>query len=120
MEDIRKKLSSDRAETLAELLGAVLVIVLGVLLFSSALLAAGKMSVRSEQTVRNYYAGRNAVETGENMERAHLTVYENGKRRNLGASKAGQRSGEYFVELYSGGEDGEKLYRYEHAEKADE
>lgn len=61
----REKLQSRRAETLAELLVSVLVIVLALTMFASALMAARRMLANGDQIINRYYAGRNRLELEE-------------------------------------------------------
>ena len=59
---IREKLASRRAETLAELLVSVLVISLGLTMFATALMSARRMLARSNMVFQSYYTGRNLLE----------------------------------------------------------
>ena len=56
------RLRSRKAESLAELLVSVLVIVLALTMFASALMAARKMLANGNQIIGKYYAARNALE----------------------------------------------------------
>ena len=64
----REKLQSRRAETLAELLVSVLVIVLALTMFASALMAARRMLANGDQIINRYYAGRNRLELEESAD----------------------------------------------------
>lgn len=56
------KLQSRKAETLSELLVSVLVIVLALTMFATALMAARKMLANGDQIINKYYAAWNALE----------------------------------------------------------
>ena len=103
-----EKLQSRRAETLAELLVSVLVIVLALTMFASALMAARRM------LVNRYYAGRNRLELEDSADTdpgAYKTKADlifrleegaNNKVTGFAHRNGTMNVGEYPVSLYSG------------------
>lgn len=127
---IRKKLASRRAETLAELLVSVLVISLGLTMFATALMSARRMLTRSDMVFQSYYTGRNLLEdeADEAKDDTAEIVLEKGTSTQNLAAPEGSRStghtqkGRYQAQLYSevtrGGDaeaagTTEKNYRYQ-------
>ena len=110
----RKKLQSRRAETLAELLVSVLVIVLALTMFASALMAARRMLANGDQIINRYYAGRNRLEledSGDTDPGAYKTKADlifrleegaNNKVTGFAHRNGTMNVGEYPVSLYSG------------------
>ena len=60
------KLRSSKGETLAELLVSVLVIVLGLTMFATAMMSSKKMLVKGDAVMQAYYTQRNILE-GEDV-----------------------------------------------------
>ena len=56
------KLRSSKGETLAELLVSVLVIVLGLTMFATAMMSSKKMLVKGDAVMQAYYTQRNILE----------------------------------------------------------
>lgn len=110
----REKLQSRRAETLAELLVSVLVIVLALTMFASALMAARRMLANGDQIINRYYAGRNRLELEESADTdpgAYKTKADlifrleegaNNKVTGFAHRDGTMNVGEYPVSLYSG------------------
>lgn len=110
----REKLQSRRAETLAELLVSVLVIVLALTMFASALMAARRMLANGDQIINRYYAGRNRLELEESADTdpgAYKTKADlifrleegaNNKVTGFAHRNGTMNVGEYPVSLYSG------------------
>lgn len=59
------KLRSSKGETLAELLVSVLVIVLGLTMFATAMMSSKKMLVKGDAVMQAYYTQRNILEGEE-------------------------------------------------------
>lgn len=120
------KLQSRRAETLSELLVSVLVIVLALTMFATALMAARKMLANGDQIINAYYKERSILEKEDSSykENANLIfrVEDGTNYKAIGfAHKTGTANvGEYPVSLYSeqkknatgGTANAEKYYRY--------
>ena len=104
----REKLQSRRAETLAELLVSVLVIVLALTMFASALMAARRMLANGDQIINRYYAGRNRLELEESADKTkadlifRLEEGANNKVTGFAHRNGTMNVGEYPVSLYSG------------------
>ncbi len=62
---VKQKISSDRGESLSELLIAVLIVGLGLAMFASAMVASGRMITESDTDWQEYYAMRNRLEQEE-------------------------------------------------------
>lgn len=108
--------NSERAETLAELLIAVLVITLGLTMFASALMASERMMAKSEASVQTYYEQRNEVDREQTGQSAVLVLEKAGIRKNLGAALPEQEIGCYPIQIFSDQEHSETMYRYRRAE----
>ena len=125
------KLQSRKAETLSELLVSVLVIVLALTMFATALMAARKMLAKGDQIINEYYASRNALElegstdagSADTAPTAHKTGADlifrvedgtNYKMTGFAHRSGAANVGEYPVSLYSGQstDDGAQYYRY--------
>lgn len=89
MKQIWKKLSADRAETIAELLAAALILSLGLLMLAGAMRASACMIRKREEMQEECY--EEDILSGE----AVITVYENGKRKNIAAAPFGEETGRY-------------------------
>lgn len=103
---VRTKLRSSQGETLAELLVSVLVVVLALTMFASALMASRKLLAQGDTILKTYYSGRNHLEAEEDKTEGTLIFEEErgtntvgiGFSRKLNAATAG---GTYQVSLYS-------------------
>ena len=130
MAQIRKKLISGKAETLAELLVSVLVISLGLTMFATALMSARRMLARGDMVFQSYYTGRNLLENEADEAKdgtAEIVLEKGTSSQNLAAPEDGRstghtKKGRYQVQLYSettrgGGAESagntEKNYRYQ-------
>ena len=71
--NVRAKLDTDRGESIAEVLIAMLVIELALLMVVSMIMSAGKIIKNSEKGFNAYYAEKNAMETNSTQ-----AVTENG------------------------------------------
>lgn len=115
----RRKLNSEEAETLAELLVSVLVTALGLTMFAAALMSAQQIIVRGEGKLSAYYTARNELESEEHGKEAVLILEEAGQRTAIGFSPDVRMRGCYPVELFSDSEDLLKLYRYSRLERVE-
>ena len=103
---VLRKLRSRQAETLSELLVSVLVIVMGLTMFASALMAARKMLSEGDALLHTYYAERNILEAESGTVSADLIFHvENGTNRDrvgfaLKQSVTGS-NGIYQIKLHS-------------------
>ena len=89
------KLRSSKGETLAELLVSVLVIVLGLTMFATAMMSSKMMQA--------YYTQRNILEGEEtkNERNGRLILEQNGTGTDLGRSAGNEGAGKYRIDLYS-------------------
>ena len=117
---LRLKLTSSLGETLTELLISVLVIVLGLTMFASALMSARKMLARGDAVLKAYYSGRNVLEeeAGKDPD-GQLIVTDGTEKADFALPAGGEGPGVYAIDLYSEqGEEGTegslgaKYYRY--------
>lgn len=99
MKRIRRKLSSERAETLVELLAAVCIISMGLMLFASSAAASARIRMQNEERLQIYSCGGNQPEAKDGGTAGVLTVREDGKRVNIGASQHAHKKGCYSVWL---------------------
>lgn len=60
--NLNQKIRSNKAETLSELLIAVLIIMLGLTMFASAMMASRKLLAEGDTILKEYYAKRNILE----------------------------------------------------------
>ena len=60
---IKKKIDSERGESIAEVLIAMLIIELALIMVVSMIMSSGKMITNSEKGFDAYYLGKNAIET---------------------------------------------------------
>lgn len=104
---VLRKLRSRQAETLSELLVSVLVIVMGLTMFASALMAARKMLSEGDTLLHTYYAERNVLEAESDTVSADLIFQvENGANRDRVGFALKQNvtgsDGIYQIRLHSG------------------
>ena len=95
------KLRSSKGETLAELLVSVLVIVLGLTMFATAMMSSKKMLVKGDAVMQAYYTQRNILEGEEtkNERNGRLILEQNGAgkyRIDLYSDQKGTKTGQYF------------------------
>lgn len=97
------KLRSSKGETLAELLVSVLVIVLGLTMFATAMMSSKKMLVKGDAVMQAYYTQRNILEGEEtkNERNGRLILEQNGTGTDLGRSAGNEGAGKYRIDLYS-------------------
>lgn len=108
--------NSERAETLAELLIAVLVVTLGLTMFASALMTSARMMEKSEVSVQTYYEQRNELNQEKTGQPAVLILEQSGVRKNLGAGTSEWETGCYPIQIFSDSEHSGTTYRYRRAE----
>lgn len=111
--------NSERAETLAELLIAILVVTLGLTMFASVLMTSERMMAKGETSVRTYYEQRNEVDREQTGQSAVLVLEEAGIRKNLGAALPEQEIGCYPIQIFSDQEGSGMIYRYRSAEQVE-
>ena len=114
---VRVKLKSCGGETLAELLVSVLVIVLALTMFASALMAARKMLANGDAILDTYYSERNVLEKEADGTDGtlHFQVKQGTNYKNIGfTAKTGGEMGAYSIHLYSEKENAasSRYYRY--------
>ena len=95
------KLRSSKGETLAELLVSVLVIVLGLTMFATAMMSSKKMLVKGDAVMQAYYTQRNILEGEETKDERNgrLILEQNGTgkyRIDLYSDQEGTKTGQYF------------------------
>ena len=97
------KLRSSKGETLAELLVSVLVIVLGLTMFATAMMSSKKMLVKGDAVMQAYYTQRNILEGEETKDERNgrLILEQNGTGTDLGRSAGNEGAGKYRIDLYS-------------------
>ena len=101
---VRLKLKSCDGETLAELLVSVLVIVLALTMFASALMASRKMLASGDVILDTYYQERNELELEANEINGtlHFQVKQGTNYKNTGfTATTGGELGTYSIHLYS-------------------
>ena len=101
---VRLKLKSRRGETLAELLVSVLVMVLALTMFASALMASRKMLAGGDVILDTYYHEHNELEreANETDGTLHFRVKQGTNYKNTGfTAKAVGEPGRYSIHLYS-------------------
>ncbi len=101
---VRFKLKSCDGETLAELLVSVLVIVLALTMFATALMASRKMLANGDEILDTYYHERNELELEANETNGtlHFQVKQGTNYKNTGfTAKEVGKLGTYSVHLYS-------------------
>ena len=108
---VRKKLLSDRAETISELLVSVLVISLGLAMFATALMSARRMLSQGDAVIKSYYEGRNRLEEEAFPISGSLMLQDSTGPVNLcapvGESTVHPSTGVYDVQIYSDAPDGD-------------
>ena len=107
------KLRSSKGETLAELLVSVLVIVLGLTMFATAMMSSKKMLVKGDAVMQAYYTQRNILEGEETKDERNgrLILEQNGTGTDLGRSAGNEGAGKYRIDLYSD-QEGTKTGQY--------
>lgn len=113
MKNIRRKLISEQAETLAELLAAALILAFGLMMLASAMLASARIMERSEERLQDYYEDSELSGSGE-LVPAVLTVLEDDERKNLASPHPDEEEGSYPIRIYS------EIRKDEENEEADE
>lgn len=111
--------NSERAETLAELLIAVLVVTLGLTMFASALMTSERMMAKNKTSVQAYYEQRNELNREKTGQPAVLILEKAGVRKNLGADSSQRETGCYPIQIFSDQERSGTLYRYRSAEQVE-
>ena len=119
-------MGSCSGETMAELLVSVLVIVLGLTMFATAMMSAKKMLTQGDQVMQAYYSGRNILEeeTEKTGQGGTLILEQDNSKKYFSLPSDKKEAGKYSVDLYSekkstaaGGTSGEnqagpEYYRY--------
>lgn len=121
MADIRRKIKSNRGESLAELLLSVLVISLGLSMFATALLSSKKILQHGGTKIASYYAERSDLEA-EKAEKRETGSIRIGEKQDassvltfgarIGARTDGTEDGSYQINLYHAGDDHTGIWRY--------
>ncbi len=108
------RLSSEKGESLTELLTALLVASLGLTMFASALTASKHMMELGQKKMDAYYTGRNALEAeASDPQTATLIVQDtDGSPLNIGTSRAGAVPGSYSVGVYQESSGSSTIWRY--------
>ncbi len=108
------RLSSEKGESLTELLTALLVASLGLTMFASALTASKHMMELGQKKMDAYYTGRNALEKEESdPQTAALSVQNtDGSTFNIGTSQDDAVTGSYSVSVYQGSSGSSTIWRY--------
>ncbi len=106
------RLSSEKGESLTELLTALLVASLGLTMFASALTASKHMMELGQKKMDAYYTGRNALEAeASGQQTAALSVQDtDGSPLNIGTD--GTVTGSYSVDVYQGSSGSSTIWRY--------
>lgn len=98
------KLRSSKGETLAELLVSVLVIVLGLTMFATAMMSSKKMLVKGDAVMQE-------GEETKDERNGRLILEQNGTGTDLGRSAGNEGAGKYRIDLYSD-QEGTKTGQY--------
>lgn len=119
--NLKRIWTSEQGETLPELLISVLIIVLGLTMFASALVASRKMLAEGDTILKTYYQERNVLEQESQTAEGELILKPS---KNLSDSRINfalpqaitSEKGKYKVNLYSEqtgtGTSAAKYYRY--------
>ena len=97
------KLRSSKGETLAELLVSVLVIVLGLTMFATAMMSSKKMLVKGDAVMQAYYTQRNILEGEETKDERNgrLILEQSVIGTEWGSCAANKCAGKYRIDRYS-------------------
>lgn len=104
------KLRSSKGETLAELLVSVLVIVLGLTMFATAMMSSKKMLVKGDAVMQAYYTQRNILEGEETKDECNGRLILE-QKTDLGRSAGNEGAGKYRIDLYAD-QEGTKTGQY--------
>lgn len=118
---MRRKITSENGETLAELMVSVLVISLALTMFATALMSARRMLELGETKLQTYYTERNILdsENSKNAVDAVLVLELDGDETDLACPAARYGAGQYSVRLFSGDTTSFKNWRYSRTERTD-
>lgn len=98
-----KKLRSREGETLTELLVSVLVIVLGLTMFATAMMSSKKMLEKGDAVMQAYYTRRNILEGEEAKDdrNGRLILKQNDTAEDFALPAGNEGAGKYKIDLYS-------------------